>query len=186
MDPFTLEGVSTSRCIILPLMGLLWSSKPQLAYDVPTWDTLGSPPQQPTTAIHSSSFRRHNNSSQTSEMVEAEPASDLPCYLFEHESNGGSEVAVIFPETDSLNRILELCQRHGGACKENNPPFAGDSTADSALSTSYSVKLSGHHINVGLRRNRKSLPDSAVRRKFAADAAYGIRRIRDGSLGLNT
>ncbi|VUZ52918.1 unnamed protein product [Hymenolepis diminuta] len=177
VDPFTLEGVSTSRCIILPLLGLQWSSQPFLASDVPTWDTLA-----PFSLTTSSSFRRHYRPSQYSEMVESETTNDLPCYLFEHEGNGGSKITVIFPETQTLNRTLELCQRHGGVCKKNNPSLNSSATTNSSLVASHSTKQPSHHVTAALRRNRKSLPDSAIRRRLAADAVTGIKRAQDRSL----
>ncbi|KAM3173543.1 hypothetical protein ACTXT7_012312 [Hymenolepis weldensis] len=177
VDPFTLEGVSTSRCIILPLMSLQWSSQPFLSSDVPTWDTLA-----PFSLTNSSLFRRHYRPSQYSEMVESEITNDLPCYLFEHEGNGGSEITVIFPETQTLSRTLELCQRHGGVCKENDLSLSSSATTNSSLVTSHSTKQPSHHMTAALRRNRKSLPDSAIRRRLAADAVTGKKRTQDRSL----
>lgn len=160
-------------------MSLQWSSQPFLASDVPTWDTLA-----PFSLTNSSSFRRHYRPSQYAEMVESETTNDLPCYLFEHEGNGGSEITVIFPETQTLSRTLELCQRHGGVCKENNPSLNSSATTNSSLVTSHSTKQLSHHVTAALRRNRKSLPDSAIRRRLAADAVTGIKRIQDRSLGM--
>ncbi|VDO09311.1 unnamed protein product [Rodentolepis nana] len=174
VDPFTLEGVSTSRCIILPLMGLQWSSHPCLASDIPTWDTLS--PASPAKTL---SFRRHNHPSQYSEMVESEPINDLHCYLFEHESNGCSEITVIFPETQTLSKTLELCQRHGGFCKEGNPP---PHTCTVITNSLLETKQPSHHATAVLRRSRKSLPDSAVRRRLVADGVTGTKRTQDKSL----
>nr|CDS32906.1 Rho GTPase activating protein 21 [Hymenolepis microstoma] len=178
VDPFTLVGVSTSRCIILPLMGLQWSSHPFLASDIPTWDTLS-----PASPASTSFFRRNNQSSQYSEMVESEPTNDLDCYLFEHESNGCSEITVIFPEAQTLSKTLELCQRHGGFFKESNPPPNFNVINSSSLETSHLPKQLSHHVTAVLHRSRKSLPDSAARRRLAADVTTGTKRTRDRSLG---
>lgn len=163
---FTLEGFSTSKCIILPTTGLQWSHKLNLPSDVPTWDTL-SP------VI--TSYRHHHP--QPSEMVESESTNDFSCFMFEHESNGGTEIAVLFPDTQTLTNTLDLCQRLGGVCKENNP------ISTTTVLSSQSTKQTTQRVEIPLHRGRKSLPDATIHRRIAAEAVAGIKRIRDRSLG---
>ncbi|KAL5961437.1 Rho GTPase-activating protein 21 [Taenia solium] len=173
VDPPTPSSISSSY-IVLPLQGLQWSSLRYLPSDLPTWGSSSS-----------SAHRLHRLSSVMLES-EANAASGLQCYFFEHEDNGGTQIIVIFPNNQAAASTLSVCQQFGGVCTENNPPDSSGLSYSLSLHTG----LAAYHPSPdrgggrgALRRTRKSLPDSAVRRRFAADFSHQEgKRARGGPL----
>lgn len=174
VDPIALEGLSTTRCVVLRMDGLLWSlrSGQSLATEIPTWDAAVAP------------TRKYS----TSEMTESLDAgsggavSDLDCFDFQHPDNGGTRITVVFPDSETCLTTLEICQKFGGS-------MSPESTAAPALAYSLSMgQRSGKNNNAGgakgLRRARKSLPDPGARRKLEATVAGG-KRVRDKSRGTS-
>ncbi|VDK36469.1 unnamed protein product [Taenia asiatica] len=162
VDPPTPSSISSSD-IVLPLQGLQWSNLRYLPSDLPTWGS------------SSSSSRRLNRLSSEMLEPEANAASDLQCYFFEHEDNGGSQIIVIFPNNRAAASALSVYQQFGGVRTENNPPDSSGLSYSLSLHTG----LAAYHPSPdrgggrgALRRTRKSLPDSAVRRRFAADFSH--------------
>ncbi|VDM22155.1 unnamed protein product [Hydatigera taeniaeformis] len=168
VDPSAPNSPSSMH-IVLPLRGVQWSSLRYLPSDFPTWGSSSS-----------SASRLHRL---PSEMVESEAnaASDLHCYFFEHEDNGGTEITVIFPNKQAAVSTLRLCQQFGGVCKENDPPDSSNLSYSLSLHTG----LAAHHPSHGggaLRHTRKSLPDSVMRRRFATDFSHQEGKRTGGKL----
>ncbi|CDS36334.1 Rho GTPase activating protein 21 [Echinococcus multilocularis] len=172
VDPFTPDSVSSSR-IVLPLHGLQWSNLRHLPSDLPTWGSLSS-----------SAYRLHCSPSEMFEF-EANAVDDLQCYLFEHEDNGGTQVTAIFSNRQAATSALSLCQRYGGVCKENNPPDSSGLSYSLSLHTGLAVYHPSPNGGGGsgtLRRTRKSLQDSVMRRRFAAECSHQEGKLSRGKL----
>ncbi|KAL5105902.1 hypothetical protein TcWFU_008230 [Taenia crassiceps] len=162
VDPLTPSSVSSSH-IVLPLHGLRWSSLRYLPSDLPAWGSSSS-----------SGYRPHRLSSEMFES-EANAVSSLQCYFFEHEDNGGTQIIAIFPNKQAATSVLSLCQQFGGVYKENNPPDSSNLSYSLSLNTGLAAchpSPDGGSGGGALRRTRKSLPDSVVRRRFATDFSH--------------